>query len=218
MKTIVKKILGNLILLSIVGFLFASFLSFLKPVIISAQTFDSDEIEVTLNVDAGISIDSPGNITMSRNLSVINMTAVAESTWTVTTNNITGYNLTIKADTYPAMQQNATTTIADYPTGTPTTWSVINGANFGFSAYGTDVNTTTWGEGSSCSTSTHNPSPTLKYLGFTTSTSSPVVATRNATTTFAGSATTICYAVEQDNFFIPSGSYTATITATAVMI
>ena len=155
---------------------------------------------------------------MSRNLSMVNMTAVASSTWTVTTNNITGYNLTVKASTAPAMQQNATTTVADYTLVTPSTWSVSAGAAaFGFSAYGPDTNTTTWGSAGTCQASANVPSA-LKYLGFTTSTSTPVVATRAATTTFAGSATTVCFAVEQNAFYIPSGTYTATITATAVTI
>ena len=179
----------------------------------------SSAVVVTLNVDAGIAITSPSNISMSRNLSMVNMTAVASSTWTVTTNNITGYNLTVKASTAPAMQQNATTTVADYTLVTPSTWSVSAGAAaFGFSAYGPDTVDGTWGNGASCQASANVPATDLNYLGFTTSTSTPVVATRSATTTFAGSATTVCFAVEQNAFYIPSGTYTATITATAVTI
>jgi hypothetical protein len=56
----------------------------------------------------------------------------------------------------------------------------------------------------------------LKYKGFTTSPFT--VASRAATTTFAGSATTVCYAAEQNNFFIPSGTYQATIVATATAL
>jgi hypothetical protein len=184
-----------------------------------AQTSASDSVLVTLNVTAGIAITSPSDITMSRNLSLANMTAIASSTWTVTTNNITGYSLTIKSLTSPAMQQNATTTIDDYAVGVPTLWSVPSGsANFGFSAYGTDVNIGTWGNASSCESTSHVPSTALKYLGFTTSTSTSVVANRTSTTTFVGSDTTVCYAVEQNAFYIPSGTYTATIIATAVTL
>ncbi|MFA6797156.1 MAG: hypothetical protein WCR40_00370, partial [Candidatus Paceibacterota bacterium] len=128
--------------------------------------------------------------------------------------------------TSPAMQQKvsttttSTTTIADYNTGTPTLWSVSAGtAKFGFSAFGPDTPDVTWGTGETCSGGVgHDPSSSLKYLGFTTSTSSLAIATRSSTTTFAGSATTVCFAVEQNSFYIPSGQYTATITATAVTI
>ncbi|MDD4804261.1 MAG: hypothetical protein PHN69_03730 [Candidatus Pacebacteria bacterium] len=200
---------------------FSFFISKLNSVI--AQTSDADSVVVTLDVIAGIAIDSPSDVSMSRPLSMTNMTAIGTSTWNVVTNNAAGYNLTVKADTSPAMQQNVgtTTTIADYNTGIPTLWSVSAGtAKFGFSAFGPDTSDVTWGTGETCSgEEVNDPSSSLKYLGFTTSsTSSFAIATRSSTTTFAGSATTICFAVEQNGFYIPSGQYTATITATAVTI
>lgn len=200
---------------------FSFFISKLNSVI--AQTSDTDSVVVTLDVTAGIAIDSPSDVSMSRPLSMTNMTAIGTSTWNVVTNNAAGYNLTVKADTSPAMQQTVgtTTTIADYNTGIPTLWSVSAGtAKFGFSAFGPDTSDATWGTGESCSGgANHDPSSSLKYRGFTTtSTSSLAIATRSSTTTFAGSATTVCFAVEQDSFYIPSGQYKATITATAVTI
>lgn len=196
---------------------FSFFISKLNSVI--AQTSDADSVVVTLDVTAGIAIDSPSDVSMSRPLSMTNMTAIGTSTWNVVTNNAAGYNLTVKAGTSPAMQQTATTTIADYNTGTTTLWSVSAGtAKFGFSAFGPDTSDATWGTGELCSGGAdHNPSSSLKYLGFTT-TSSPAIATRSSATNFAGSATTVCFAVEQNSFYIPSGQYKATITATAVTI
>lgn len=202
-----------------ISILITSLLSYFGPGIVLAQTSASDTVIVTLNVTAGISIDSPSDVTMSRNIGVAADTAVASTTWTVRTNNVTGYNLTLKASTEPAMQQNSTTTVADVAaTTTPATWSVgVGTAAFGFSAYGTDVSTATWGTGGNCEASSHVPSTSLKYAGFRTSTST-VVATRAATTTSAGVGTTVCFAVAQNAFYIPSGTYTATITATAVTI
>ncbi len=226
MKNIIyipKKLAALLLsLLVITTIIFVNSLAYMGPSVALAQAA-TDSVVVTLNVTAGIAIDSPADVAMSRALSMTNMTAIGTSTWTVTTNNITGYSLTIKATSSPAMQQNSTTTIADYQTAAPNTWAVTSGnAKFGFSAYGTDVTTVPtnpWGSGSSCApVSAHVPSTTLKYLGFTTSTSSPEIARRSATTTFAGSATTVCFAVEQNGFYIPSGAYSATITATAVTI
>ncbi len=212
-----KKILKDFCVSSlIVSMLFLTIVSGLGPKMATAVDIIDDSVVVTLNVTSGISITSPDDVTMSRNLSMTAGSAVASSTWTVKTSNETGYNLTLKADNAPAMH-NATNTVADYQTtGTPTTWGVEAGtANFGFSAYGTDV-AAAWGSDTSCEFESHIPSTNLKYSGFTTSTSSPVVATRAATTSSSGVATTVCYAVQQTNFYIPSGTYTATITATAV--
>ncbi len=190
------------------------------PHYVWAQTSAEDSVLITLTVDAGISITSPSDTSMSRSIGVAADTAVASTTWTVRTNNITGYNLTLKATSSPAMKNNASSTVyvSDFSTTTPTTWSVPSASSsFGFSAYGTDVNTTTWGTGGDCQASAHTPSATLKYSAFTTSTSS-VVATRAYTTPYAGIATVVCYAVGQNTYYIPSGTYTATIVATAVTI
>lgn len=218
-----RKILKNSFLFSAtIFFSLSAFFVYFYSNDVLAQSTDSDEVIVTLDVTAGISIDSPIDISMSRNLGVVADTAVASSTWTVRTNNATGYNLTVKASTTPAMQQNSTTTIADFPTGTPAAWNgttVPSGtAKFGFSAYGDDVSTGVWGSGADCQSSSHVPSATLNYLGFTTNESSPVVANRTSTTTPSGNTTTVCYAVQQNGFYIPSGTYTAIITATAVTI
>lgn len=191
------------------------------PSYVWAQTSAEDSVLITLTVEAGILISSPSDTSMSRSLGVAADSAIASTTWTVRTNNITGYNLTLKATSSPAMKNNASSTVyvSDFSTTTPTTWSVPSASSsFGFSAYGTDVNTTTWGSDADCQAGdAHTPSATLKYSAFTTSTSS-VVATRANTTPYAGIATTVCYAVGQNGYYIPSGTYTATIVATAVTI
>jgi len=223
MKNITSRISKILFLsASIVAvYLFVTFLTDSGKNVVFAKISTSSAVTVTLNVDAGISISADASTAdFSRHLSLANMTAVASSTWTVTTNNITGYNLTVKASTAPAMQQNATTTVDDFATTSTALWSTVpsGAAQFGFSAYGDDVASGgTWGSGTDCQSTAHVPSTTLKYSGFMISTST-VVATRSATTTYSGSATTVCYAVEQKAFYVPSGTYTATITATAITI
>jgi hypothetical protein len=173
---------------------------------------------VTLNVESGITITSPADTYMSRSLGVADHTAVGTTTWTVATNNALGYYLTLAASTNPAMQSGSNT-IKDYSTTSmPSTWSVSSGdARFGFSVIGTDVNTTTWGTGSFCNgAATSTISTTLKYYGhYTVATT---VATRSSTTTPSGVDTTVCHAVEQNGFYIPSGVYQATITATATTL
>lgn len=178
----------------------------------------TDSVVISLNVDAGISITSPADTTMSTSLGASTNTAIATTTWNVKTNNNLGYSLTVAASTNPAMQVSSTVFVSDFASSTPALWSTLpNGrAEFGYSAYGTDVSTATYGTGSSCG-ATSTPSTTLKYRGFTTS-ASPTIATRSATTTTSGIDTTICYAVEQKGVYIASGLYSATITATATTL
>jgi len=217
LKTMNKNILKNRRLLSLFSvLLILGLFTYLDS---SKVAFAIDDpLTVTLNVTSGIAITSPVDIAMSRNLTMAAMTAVGTTTWNVKTNNVTGYNLTIKATSTPAMTSGANS-VANYQTGAPNTWAVTSGAAaFGFSVFGSDVATATWGTGSSCSGAADVPSASLKYMGFTTTTSTPVLANRVTTTAFAGTDTTVCLAVEQNAFYIPSGTYTATIIATAVTI
>jgi hypothetical protein len=177
----------------------------------------TDEVIVTLTVDAGISITDSANTSMSRNLGVTADTAIATSTWNVKTNNAAGYTLGVRATTTPAMR-NATNNILDYTpavAATPETWTVANGAEFGFSAFGTDVASGTWGATTNCGAA-HVPNATLKYRDFDTT--DITIGSRASTTTTAGIDSTVCYAVEQDTFYIPSGVYQATIVATATAL
>ncbi len=189
------------------------FYSAFEPTRVSAVDV-SDEVIVTLNVDAGISITSPSNTTMSRNLGVSVNTAIGTTTWNVKTNNAAGYTLAVKATSTPAMLSGSNS-ITDYQTGSPDTWSVsASDARFGYSAYGTDVPTGTWGSFSNCGVHVANASGL--YKGFTTS--NVTIATRSATTTTSGVDSSVCYAVEQNGIYIPSGTYTATIVATATTL
>lgn len=180
----------------------------------------SDQVVITLSVTPGISITAPANSTMSTNLGISTNMAVGTTTWNVKTNNALGYSMTVQALTNPAMKSGSNI-IADYSTTSmPSLWSVSGGdARFGFSAFGTDVNTATWGTptGNFCNgaaTSTVNAG--LKYYGFYTN--ATTTSTRAATTTTSGVDTTVCYAVQQNNYYISSGDYTASITATATTL
>jgi hypothetical protein len=193
-----------------------------EPVLAQAVT---DNVTVTLNVDDGITITDSANTTMSRSLGVTTATAIATSSWNVKTNSVDGYILTVKSNTTnPAMvHSNGTDNVANYTeasAGTPETWSVgASTAEFGYSAYGTDVSTGTWGTGQATTQcgATSTPSTTLKYSPLKTS--SPLtVATRSSTTTPTGIDTVVCYAVEQgSSFYVASGVYTATVVATATV-
>jgi hypothetical protein len=203
---------------TLTAFIFGTIVAF-EPSSAGAATA-TDTVLVTLNVTSGITINSPADTTMSTALTVTQFSAVGTTTWNVKTNNTLGYTLDVKATSSPAM--NSTTTvnsIFDYQQGTPNTWAATTAnAYFGYSAFGNDTPTGTWGTGAVCSGANGNStSTTLKYKGFTTTTGQ-IIATRSATTSTLGTDTTVCYAVDANAFYIPSGNYQATIIATAITL
>lgn len=203
-----KKITFLSLLIEFVVFVFYAAL---EPALSQAVTA-SDVVLVTQSVTAGISITSPADVALTA-LTTSQNTAVATTTWTVTTNNATGYSLTVAADQAPAMRKGLTSTyFADY-NGPLVPWTVTNAFQFGFSAIGS--NTTGYGSGSICTTGAANvQSTTLGWKGFNGVTGIEI-ASSTATTTTSGIATSLCVSTEQDGVFAPSGSYTATTTATA---
>lgn len=205
-----------LCLLALSGVISLPFLYPLLEASTATAATASDTVIVTLNVDAGISITSPSDVSMSQNLGVSADTAVGTAVWNVKTNNATGYTIAVKATSSPALISGVNS-VADYtPTvgATPETWSVPSGsAEFGFSAFGSHVSTGTWGTDADCLAGANVPSATLKYRDFDTTDIS--VGSSTATTTTTGVDTTVCFAAEQDTVYIPSGVYTATIVATA---
>jgi hypothetical protein len=195
-----------------------------EPTVSTAADTKTDQVVVTLTVDAGVSITSPADVTMSQVIGLSADTAVGNAAWTVKTNNYTGYSLNVHASTTPALK-SASDEILDYTEATPNTpefWSVpANNVEFGFSAYGADVATVggnPWNGASDTDcigASAHVPSPTLKYMGFKGSTDK-LIAYKSSETLTTGVITNICFAVEQDTIYAPSGVYTATVTATAI--
>jgi len=214
-----QEILSSLALATIASLLCYALFPAVEPILAGAATA-SDNVVVTLNVGAGISITSPADATMSTTIGISTTKAIATTTWNVKTNNAAGYTLALKSATSstPAMKQDTDNTkvIADNTAGatTPALWSVgADTAEFGYSGYGTDVSTGTYGSDSSCG-ATSTPSTALKYTSLRTT--DRTLASRSSTTTASGVDTVVCYAVEQgSNFYIASGTYTATVTATA---
>ncbi|MFH0846070.1 MAG: hypothetical protein V1851_01575 [Patescibacteria group bacterium] len=202
------KVVLNLVLF--MGLVFGGY-AFMEPYLVSAAEA-TDSVIVTQSVVAGITISSPSDITLTA-LSLTQNTAVGSAAWTVVTNNQAGYALTIKASTAPALRDSSTSeTFADYTSTGKETWNVTNAYEFGWSAYGTHV--TGHGTDTDCIATADVPSATLKWEGFDGTT--PIqMASSTSETSMAGTASTLCVATEQDTVFAPSGTYTATLTATA---
>jgi len=180
----------------------------------------SQTVVVTLNVTSGVAVTVDSNaLAMSTNLSLSQNTAVATSTFTVNTNDSLGYTFQLAASTNPAMQSGSNK-IPDFPTTTPQLWTSGIGSvdsRFGFSVIGNNITGAAgyWGTGSYCNgASTSTISTTLKYFGFYTT--ATTTAKNSSTTTPSGNATIVCYAVNQNNVFIPGGTYTASITGTVI--
>jgi len=194
---------------------------YFEPEIIAAQ--DTKKIDVTLEVNPEISLTSPGNIAMSTALTMTQNTATGTgASWNVKTINQAGYKLELKGERANIMYDGGTTEyFTDYTEATanvPETWSVTSDYEFGFSVFGTDTPTATWGTDIDCTgASAHIPSTTLKYQGFKSVTAIQV-ATRDSQTDPDGIDTVMCVAAEQQGVYAPSGSYTANITGTATAL
>lgn len=217
--TMIRSIIKKTLAISLVATLVLTVAGmYAEPSLVNAAVA-TDEVVITLQVASGISITSPADTYMSNTLGVSQNTAIATSTWNVKTNNALGYTLTLLASTNPAMRVDGTTYINNFATtSTPTLWNSIptGRSEFGYSGYGTDVSSGTWGSATDCG-ATSTPHTALKYVGLTTS-AGITVATRSSTTTTSGVDTNICYAVEQKGVYVASGTYTATVTATATTL
>lgn len=170
---------------------------------------------------AFISVSSPANVTLLPAITDLTDSAVGSAVWTVNTDNVAGYQLDIKASASPALVSSSDS-FADYTEatpGTPDVWSVGSGAaEFGYSVYGDDVSDGTWGTADDCgSTVTGLPAASAQfYDGFTTS--DVTIATRSSRTTSPGNDTTVCFAAGKNSVEVESGTYSATITVTAISL
>lgn len=214
-KNIFKKVIaGSVISLF---FLQMGYVVIAEPGLAVAASVN-DAVVVTLTVDSGITITSPSDVTMSPNIGISANGSIGSAVWNVKTNHATGYSLGVKAGASPALVSGSNS-FADYTeavNGTPDLWAVASGdKEFGYSAFGTDTSTATWGTSASCG-SAGSPAAAQKYAGFELT--DLTVATRNAVTTPSGIDTTVCFAAQQNGVYAASGTYTANITATATEI
>ncbi len=209
-----KKIIS----ISVICLFLLQMLYFVVEPTISVAATAPDSMVVTLNVDAGISISDGAAVTMAPNLSTGISGSIGSSSWLVKTNNYTGYKLDVKASASPALVSGGNS-FADYTetsVGTPETWSVAaTNKEFGYSAFGNDTVTGTWGTTATCGAG-GVPNASMKYVGFKIT--DKTIATTGVATPYAGTTTSICFAAEQNTTYAPAGVYTATITATATTL
>ncbi len=172
-----------------------------------------------------LSLSDGADVSMS-GIDMTNSTSTGGTNWTVITDNPAGYKLEMAAVSVPACDYylcdaDQGNEFADYQEAsgvTPEVWNTQDGRyEFGFSAYGDDVPDGTWGAGSSCGSGTSLPQD-LKYRGFNNqSDSGPEtiqIASRSSRTESGGITSYFCLGAVQSHTYAPSGTYTATSTAT----
>ncbi len=167
-----------------------------------------------------ISISSVHNGTMTSVNGVSGGVTNASTTWTVITDNAAGYQLTIKAQTSPALKSAGGASFADYvPTSSDPDFAFTyapSESRFGFTPEGADVSATYKDNGSICNTGGLNTTDAC-WDGFTLT--NKVIATGATANQPNGATTTIKYrAAIGASKIQDAGDYTSTITVTATTL
>ena len=167
-----------------------------------------------------VSITSPANVSLSPNIYTLGGgSATGDASWTVVTDNPSGYTLAIKASTDPAMK-SSDDNFADYTKAGANpdyTWSVGSGvAEFGFSPEGSDITATYLDNGlDTCGAGTGSADTCWdEFL-----TTNKTIATSGSDNNPLGTATTVKFRAEAESAATKSaGDYSATITLTATAL
>lgn len=167
-----------------------------------------------------LAISAAADVTLSPNIGgVAGGTADGTTSFTVTTDNAAGYQLTIKASTSPALK-TPTATFQDYlPFGSDPDYTftvAVNASAFGFTPESTDIATRYKDNGSACNTGSNNATDTC-WDGLSTT---PVVILRRTSSNHpSGTSATIRFRAKSGSSYIQEeGSYTATTTLTATAL
>ncbi len=166
-----------------------------------------------------ISITSPADLALTNIGGIDGEETEGTLSWTVITDNIAGYTMSIKTTTNPALQ-SAEDSFADYvPSGADPdyTFSILSSASeFGFSPEGSDTNTRFKDNGAACNIGSGEVSAKC-WDGL--STSDKTIAGKTSSNHPAGSANTVRFRAESGSAHIQTaGDYTASIVVTAVTL
>ena len=167
-----------------------------------------------------LSLSSASNVSLSPNIGgITGGTANGQTSVTVITDSLSGYQMTIKASSSPALASGASS-FSDYtPAGSVPdfTFSVAsNASGFGFSPEGADIDQKFKDNGSVCNAGSSDTSNSC-WTGL--STTDMVIAQRTTENIPSGTATTIKFRAQSGSLnILPPGTYTATTTITAVAL
>lgn len=168
-----------------------------------------------------LAISSGSDVSMSPAIAGVSGGAGTGSTvWTVTTDNPAGYSLLIKASTNPALQSIGSS-FADYTTAGAApdySWTVASAdSEYGFTPEGVDIIQRYLDNGSSCNAVAGSDTADKCWDKLTTS--DQEIARRANGNHPSGTTTTVKMQAEVGSAHIqPNGTYSATITVTAVAL
>jgi len=212
-----KKIASLLVtVLFIASLVFVAF----EPAITRAV---GDTATVTAVVSEEVTIDSPDDV-LAFSASIPGVSGnpgapvTASLTWTVKTNNSTGFNLKVKASQANALFKDVTYYFSDHTTTPSYGWTA---AGAGEAVFGFSISSETAGDtvdafqdtGAACGS---GGGTGACWSGFNSTTDIDVV-NRSSETTSSGQAETINFKAESNAKLLENGNYTATITATAAL-
>jgi len=205
-------------LLSIIGLCIFGY-PCLEPLVVEAVT---DDIIVTQYVDSDIAISSPDDVIMTGTIyGMTGGTGNGSAYWTITTSNAAGFNMSLKADTSPAMKSGSYS-FGDYVTGAVPdySWAITSTdvSEFGYTVEAEtteDLDTKFKDNGAdTCGTGSADTEDKC-WLGFTTS--SVLAVNRTSVTSESGEDETVKFRAQSGSSnFQEEGDYIATITVTAI--
>lgn len=197
--------------------------AYFEPLAVKAASAN-DSITVTQAVSSEITISSPTDVTMSSAIPGITgnpgSPRTGSATWTVKTNNTTGFYMALKSSTNPSMQLDATYNFSDYSpasAGVPDyTWAspASSAAEFGYTVEpetAADTSTKFKDSGAACNTGSLN---TADKCWYNMGTSDETVVSRSTNTDSSGEDEVVKFQTESNAKYLKEGNYTATITAT----
>lgn len=170
--------------------------------------------------DIYIAISSPGNVTLAPLIpSVGGGVANGQATWTVITDNQSGYSLSVSAASSPALVSGLNSFANYTPAGADPDFNFsvpAASAEFGFTPEGNDVVSRFLDNGAACNTGSGN---TTDRCWAPLLTSLQSVAQKNSANAPTGSALTLKFRAQSGAANTqPAGSYTATATLTVMAL
>ncbi len=166
-----------------------------------------------------LSITAAADVTLPSINGLTGGISTSSTAWTVATDNMAGYSMTIQASTQPALKSPSGASFANYaPSGSADfSFSIPTSASaFGFSPEGTDITSTYKDNGSACSTGSSDTADKC-WNGF--STSAQTIVQRATSNHPSGTVTTLKLRAESGSTHIQdTGTYTATLTVTAMQL
>jgi hypothetical protein len=183
----------------------------------------SDSVTVTQAVTEEITISHPDDVTMSSIAGITGGTGTGSAIWNIKTNNSAGFNMALKASSAPALTSGGNS-FADYTESASDVpdyaWSIAAAdSEFGYTVEpATEADTATIFLDNGLSTCGTGSTQTVDACWIKFKTTDVVGINRSTITSSSGEDEVVKFRAQSGaSHFQPEGSYTASITATALV-